>query len=448
MIAKNIRAHIVDVLIQLEKEESYIQLVLKTALEDLEPKDKAFVNEVVYGTIKYQIKLDYVINQFSKVTTKKMKPFIRQLMRMSVYQLMYLDKVPASAVINEAVKMVQKRKMNNLSGFVNGVLRTISRNQETINYPDAVTQKEAYLSVMYAVPEWIVKVWRSQYTDDVVEEMLQALNERARVCIRRNKRAGDYTGFEEILKEDGIILLEEATVEDGYYVHIPKGVHHSSGFQTGEFSVQDESAMLVGHVVAPKSGEKILDMCSAPGGKTTHLAELMGDEGEIIALDIHEHKITLIEKQAERLGLESIHPKVQDGTVFVPEWEGAFDRVLLDAPCSGLGIMKRKPDIRHKKQLEDLAAINQIQKDLAACAVRYLKPGGVLVYSTCTLTHLENQQMAKHFIEVLGLEKNAIEPYLPQRLKTVGQDEHFIEILPQTMHSDGFFIARFKKKEV
>ncbi len=446
-MGKNGRAQSIDVLIQLEKEESYLQLVLKKALEEVEPKERAFVNEVVYGTVKYQIKLDYVINQFSKTPVRKMKPFIRQLMRMSVYQLMYLDKVPASAVINEAVKLVHQRKMSNLSGFVNGVLRNIARQIENIEYPNPSVDKAGYLSVFYAVPQWIVEQWLTQYSEAVVEEMLQSLNERARVCIRRNVLAGDYEGFEKTLAEDGITLLEKATVGEGYYIQVSQGIHHSVGFQTGEFSVQDESAMLVGHVVDPKAHMRVLDMCSAPGGKTTHLAELMGDTGEIVACDVHPHKIELIEKQAERLGLESITARVQDGTAFVPEWEQHFDVVLLDAPCSGLGIMKRKPDIRARKQPEDIAAIHAIQKQLAQNAVKYLKPGGVLVYSTCTLTTSENQQMVDYFVEDLELLKSPVKAYLPEKLQAVAADENFIEILPQMMQSDGFFIARFKKKE-
>lgn len=443
---KSIREFIVTLLTDIEKDESYVQLVLKNELDTLESKDKAFANEVIYGTIKYQLKLDYIINQFSKTPVRKMKPFIRNLMRMSVYQLFYLDKVPHSAVINEAVKIIHKRKMSNLSGFVNGVLRNIARNEEGITYPDPKKETIKYLSVMYSIPEWIVGKWLNTYGMEQTEAILGALNERAQVSIRYNPLKGSKESFLEALKEDGIALLEDGMLDESYYVHVPNGIHKSKAFQEGRFTVQDESAMLVGRVLNPSEGDRVLDMCSAPGGKTTHIAELMNNKGEVIGADVHEHKINIITKHAQRMGASCITATLQDGTIFRKEWENSFDKVLLDVPCSGLGIIKRKPDIRYRKTAEDLKSISALQQQLLENAIKYLKVGGTLVYSTCTLTQEENEDRVKEAVEKYGLELSPIESYLPDCLKSYVKDNAYIQILPFVKGTDGFFIARFEKK--
>ncbi len=443
---QTIREQIVMLLMAMEKDASYIQLVLKEELDKIDPKDRGFANEVVYGTTKYRLKLDHIINQFSKTPVKKMKPLIRQLMRMSVYQLLWLDKVPDSAVINEAVKIIHKRKMSNLSGFVNGVLRNIARNKEGIVYPDRSKQPIAYLSLYYSVPEWIVEKWVQAYGEAHTEAMLVAFNERAQVCIRHNTYLIDEAVFLEHLEEEGISCIKKGIIKEAYLVAGTGNIGKSPSFNRGEWSVQDESAMLVAHVVDPQKGECILDMCSAPGGKTTHLATLMGYEGEIIATDVHAHKLDIIRKNAERLEIDCIEAVLQDGTQKRLDWCEKFDRILLDAPCSGLGIIKRKPDIRYSKTPEDLQAIVALQRQLIHNAYDYLKPGGVLVYSTCTLNEAENQGMVAYAKEQLHLIPSSIESYLPTCLKSEQKDNASIEIFPQVAHSDGFFIARFEKK--
>ena len=365
-----------------------------------------------------------------------MKPFVRQLMRMSVYQILFLDKVPASAVINEAVKMMHKRKMSNLSGFVNGVLRNIDRNKLEITYPN--------LSVYYSIPEWIITRWIQYYGEETTRAICESLSERARVCIRVNRLKATKTEVKDLLKEEGITVLEEGFLPESLYIHAPNGIHHSTSFKEGLWTVQDESAMLVGHVLAPEKGDEVLDICSAPGGKTTHLAELMMNEGHIIATDIHAHKIKLIENNAKRLGTFIIEGKLQDGTILNEEWKEKFDKILLDAPCSGLGIIKRKPDIRYAKDEQDIYAINAIQCKLLENAQNYLKKNGILVYSTCTLTQEENQSMVEYALS-LGFKLEAITYEMPECLKPYIKDHAYIEILPYITHTDGFFMARFRK---
>lgn len=444
---KSTREHIADILTNIEKDQSYMQLVLKTELENFEIKDRAFINEIIYGTIKHRITIDYIIGQFSKTPIKKMKPFIRNIMRMSVYQIMFLDKVPASAAINEAVKIVHRRKMSNLSGFINGVLRNVERNKERIVYPDYEKDPMNHLSVVYSIPEWLVKMWIEDYGVEVTKRICESLNERARVCIRINSLA---TTKEEViaeLKELGIGIEEgELLPDESMYITGAISIAQIDSFRQGKWAVQDESATLVGHIVDPRAGEVILDMCSAPGGKSTHMAMLMENKGTIVSADIHEHKIEIIQKNAKRLGVGIIEPTLQDGTKLNEKWKQKFDKVLLDAPCSGLGIIKRKPDIRYSKTLEDVKAIAQLQQSLLENAVYYLKEDGILVYSTCTISKQENEGIIKYALEKLGLELDSIETYVPNVLKPYIEQKGTIQIMPFMAKTDGFFIARFRKR--
>ena len=436
MEQKTVREKVAQILTDIEKDDTYLQLALKKELDTLEAKDKGFANELIYGTIKWRLRLDYVLDQFSKTPVKKMKPFIRQLMRMSVYQILFLDKVPASAAINEAVKIMHKRKMSNLSGFVNGVLRNIDRNKSEITYPN--------LSVYYSIPEWIITRWMKYYGEMETKAICESLSQRARVCIRINTLKTTKDKVKALLSEEGITVLEEGFLPESLYIHAPSGIHHSPSFKAGLWTVQDESAMLVGHVLGPEKDDEILDVCSAPGGKTVHLAELMQNEGHIIGADIHEHKIELIEKNAKRLGASIVEGKLQDGMLINEDWKEKFDKILLDAPCSGLGIIKRKPDIRYAKDETAIRDINNIQRKLLKNAINYLKQDGILVYSTCTLTQEENQNMVEYALS-LGLQLDAIPYDMPACLKPYIKDNAYIEILPHVTNTDGFFMARFRK---
>lgn len=436
MEQKTVREKVAQILTDIEKDDTYLQLALKKELDTLEAKDKGFANELIYGTIKWRLRLDYVLDQFSKTPVKKMKPFVRQLMRMSVYQILFLDKVPASAAINEAVKIMHKRKMSNLSGFVNGVLRNIDRNKSEITYPN--------LSVYYSIPEWIITRWMKYYGEMETKAICESLSQRARVCIRINTLKTTKDKVKALLSEEGITVLEEGFLPESLYIHAPSGIHHSPSFKAGLWTVQDESAMLVGHVLGPEKGDEILDVCSAPGGKTVHLAELMQNEGHIIGADIHEHKIELIEKNAKRLGASIVEGRLQDGMLINEDWKEKFDKILLDAPCSGLGIIKRKPDIRYAKDETAIRDINNIQRKLLKNAINYLKKDGILVYSTCTLTQEENQNMVEYALS-LGLQLDAIPYDMPACLKPYIKDNAYIEILPHVTDTDGFFMARFRK---
>ncbi len=442
-MSKTSREYVTDLLTMIEKEEGYAQLVLKRELKEVGQEDKGFVTEVVYGTLKYLIKIDFIIDKFSKVPVRKMKPLIRNLMRMSVYQMIGMDKVPISAIVNEAVKITKKRKFVNLSGFVNGVLREIYRNLETIKYPNISKNPQYGLSINYSIPEWMIEEWLQVYSVEETEKICDALNERAEVCARYNSLKVTSDEFKTSVKQEGMSVKEGVFLDEAYYLKGTGDIQNSPSFKKGEWTVQDESAMLVAHVVGPTSGETVLDMCSAPGGKSIHMAELMQNKGEIVSCDVHPHKLEIIQKQADRMGVTIINPKLNDGTVYNEEFNEKFDKVLLDAPCSGLGIMKRKPDIRGKKNKEDIDSIVKIQRDIVKEAVKYVKPGGKLVYSTCTISKRENEDMVS-YIKELGMKSQSFKEILSDELKTSEKDGS-LQILPYMGGTDGFFIASFIK---
>ncbi|OON95216.1 MAG: 16S rRNA (cytosine(967)-C(5))-methyltransferase [Epulopiscium sp. Nele67-Bin005] len=442
---KNARETIVDLLTTIEKEETYMQLLLKKELDNIKKEDRGFITEVVYGTVKHQLKLDYFINHVSKTPVKKMKPFIKHLMRMSAYQLIFLDKIPASATINEAVKLVKKRKMHNLSGFVNGVLRNLERQKDEISLPDVNTHKIEHFSIKYSMPSWLIEMWLEMYGTEEMEKICTAFNERAEVCIRINKNQISKNELILELQNEGIECSDGIIFpEDNLYLKKTYNIGNLNSFLEGKWTPQDESASLVSHLLNPQKGDKILDMCAAPGGKSTHIAELSNDECEIISADLYPHKTELIQKNADRLNLKSIKIIVNNGINFNKSWEDSFERILLDVPCSGLGVIKRKPDMRYHKTPEDILAISEVQKQLVNNAVRYLKAGGTLLYSTCTLSKIENEDMVKYILN-LGLKLDPITDDVPDLVKPYIKEENHIQILPYIAKTDGFFIARFKK---
>lgn len=444
---KTVREQVLDLLLEVEREKSYAQLSLKNALEDLDARDRALATEIFYGTLKYQIQIDYWLNQYSKTPVKKMKPLIRNVLRMSVYQMMYLNKIPVSAVINEAVKIAKKRKFQGLAGFVNGLLRTIDRERDHLPMPDPKKSISDYLSVAYALPEWLMTMWLEQYSLEEVEVICKALNQRAEVCGRWNPLKGSQKELMDTLAQEGVEITKGRLLEEAFYVRKVDRLQNLPSFKMGAWTVQDESAMLVAHVVAPQKGDHVLDMCSAPGGKSVHMAALMENEGSIIACDIHPHKLELIEKNATRLGARIVQPMLQDGTLLNQAFIGKFDKILLDAPCSGLGIMKRKPDIRHNKTKEDLEDIAAIQRAMIENAVQYLKPNGRLVYSTCTISYEENEKMAREISTKYSLEQENLANTIPKCLREHVK-EGMIQILPQMADTDGFFIASFIKRSL
>ena len=434
----NTRELILGILMEVTKEGNYSHLVLRSVLEKyqyLDKKERAFITRVAEGTIQYMIELDYIINQFSKVKVNKMKPLIRNLLRMSVYQLKYMDSVPASAACNEAVKLARKKGFSSLSGFVNGVLRNISRNLDQIRYPDEKKDPVAYLSTVYSMPEWIVLQWEKDYGIERTRQMLHAFLQDAPIAIRTNLNKITPAELEEKLKSEGVTVehlhIERCPAIDDYAFLI-SGYDHLNAlesFRKGLFYVQDISSMMVAELAGPKEGDYIIDVCAAPGGKSVHLAELLNDTGMVEARDLTAYKTGMIEENIIRHQLKNIKAVQQDATVLTEESVEKADIVIADLPCSGLGVLRKKTDIKYKMSAEQETELAALQRRMLDTVCAYVKRGGTLMYSTCTIDRMENEENVEWFLK----------EHEEFRLEEMHQ------IFPEEAYGDGFFLAKFTR---
>jgi len=437
------------VLAEVMENEAYSNISLREKLSkysDLTPLDKAFITEIVHGTIRYLITIDYIINQYSKTKINKMKPLILNILRCGVYQIIFMTKVPSFAACNESVEIAKRRGLRGLSGFVNGVLRNIARNSKAISYPNPYKDFSMYLSVYYSYPKWLIDYWLDTYSPQFVEDLCRGSNKSPVVSIRCNTLK---TNKEDLMKT---LSKEDVVVYDGVYSKEALGISKTSAinelpsFKQGLFQVQDESSMLVGHILNPKPRDNILDVCSAPGGKATHCGELMKNEGIIFARDIHEHKLDLIKSSAQRLGISIIKTQLKDATQLDDTMVSKMDRVLIDAPCLGLGIIRKKPDIKYKKTPKDLEDLIVVQRQILSTCSKYVNVGGILVYSTCTISKRENIENIDWFTRNFDFELEDIDPYLPETLRSETSKKGYIQLYPHIHNIDGFFIARLRRK--
>lgn len=443
------REEAVKILSKVLRQDAYSNVALKHALDtaELSRVDKALVTEIVNGTLKNLIRIDWIISQYAK--TKKLSPWTEDILRSGVYQIFYLDRVPDSAVCNESANLARKLDSEGSVKFVNGVLRNIARNRENIVYPDKGRSMVKYLSVMYSHPEWIVKKWLADYGLEFTEELLKADNETPKFSIRVNRLRAGKEELKKMLAEEEVEYEDGLYNEEALYIRGTSSIEDKPSFEKGLFQVQDESSMLVAHVVDPKPGELIIDVCSAPGGKTTHMAELMDNKGTIIARDIHVNKLKLVENSSSRLGIDIVRTEVFNAREKDAGLEAKADRVLVDAPCSGLGVVRRKPDLRWKKQPDNFVELSRIQLEILSIAGSYVKPGGVLVYSTCTINRGENLGIVERFLKKnQAFEPEDISAYLPEKLRGDTAHKGYLELYPNVHGTDGFFIARLKRKQM
>lgn len=435
-----------EVLLAVEIQAAYSNLALQSALSkhSLSAKDTALATEIVYGTVQRLNTLDYRIQPFLKQPVGKLEPWVRNLLRLSVYQLDYLERVPDFAVINEAVE-IAKRKNPRLAGFMNGVLRSLLRNGP-VKLPSAAKDPVRHVSLLHSHPEWLVQEWTEQYGIEQTIAICQANNGRPSLSLRVNRMRNTRDELLQALTDEGVTARASELSPDGVVLTEGMDITKLQAFREGRCTVQDESSMLVARCVDPKPGMRVLDACAAPGGKTTHLAELMKDEGEIVAADIHEHKVELIRNAMSRLGIRSIRPVEGDIRDLLPDL-GQFDAVLLDVPCSGFGVIRRKPDIKWRKTADDVSAIQSIQLELIRQTADSIKPGGVLVYSTCTIEEKENGEIIRTFLkERSEFRIDPIQPYLPESVvKRSLTGEGWVQVLPNHFGTDGFFICRLRK---
>lgn len=431
-----------DVLTAVEEEGSYSNLVLNQMLNRirLERADIGLATELVYGTISRLNTIDYFLAQFVAKGLHKLQPWVRNLLRFSFYQIYYLDRIPTHAAVNEAVNIAKRRGHQGISGMVNGVLRNVIRRREELVIPQDLPAAKR-IALQHSLPEWMVARWIKQYDEATAEQICISNNEPPSVSIRVNTHRTSRPAILELLQNEGYDVEVSPLSPDGILVHGGGNMALTSWYRDGLISVQDESSMLVAEAVQAQAGMKVLDCCAAPGGKSVHLAEKMKDSGQIIANDIHEHKRQLVDDQAERLQLSIIETAVGDALTLTERYPAAsFDRILLDAPCSGLGVIRRKPDLKWNKSVADIKEIVQFQQQLLQNISTLLKPDGIMVYSTCTIERTENEAIVESFLQ--QNDQFEVVPFEPIQTNhaTTG-----IQILPQDFHSDGFYIAALRK---
>lgn len=443
------RSAALHVLLEVEQNKAFSNLELKTSLAkgDFDRRDAALATELVYGTLSRLNTLDWLVAQVLDKPIHRLETWVRNLLRMSLYQLHYLDRIPARAVVHEAVEEAKQRGHKGTIALVNGVLREYLRKKEELTIP-AQWPKFKKIAIMHSHPEWLVKRWLRIYGERETIQMCEQNNHPPKVSMRVNRLKGT---MDQLIKkiqeesEEAEIIRSQVSV-DGLLVSHLGNIALTEAFQKGFCTVQDESSMLVCQAVAPKSGMRILDTCAAPGGKTTHIAERMENLGVILALDIHPHKLKLIQDNAARLGISMIETKAADATSLPANLsDKTFDRVLVDAPCSGFGVIRRKPDLKWHKKEDDILAITQTQMRILEEASKWVAPMGKLIYSTCTVDPEENQRLVYRFLEnhpEFALDDSFAQD-MPESVQPyVHKSGGYVQLLPHYFGSDGFFISR------
>lgn len=431
----NTRELILDILMEVTEHQGYSHIILRDVLNKyayLSRQERAFIARISEGTLERMLEMDMILNQFSKTKVKKMKPVIRNILRMSVYQIKYMDSVPDSASCNEAVKLAVRRGLGGLKGFVNGVLRNISRNKDQIRYPLEEKEPEEYLSVTCSVPLWIVQQWTQEYGYDRTKQMCQSFLESAPLSIRTNLQQTTPQHLKEKLEKEGVSVEENPEFSYAFFISGYDRLDALEAFREGLFSVQDMASMYVAEAADVQPGAYVIDVCAAPGGKSMHLAEKLQGTGMVEARDLTEYKVDLMEENIARCQLKNMKAVQWDATIKDDDSVEKADVVIADLPCSGLGVMGRKPDIRYRVTPEDVQALAALQRKILSVVQEYVKPGGTLVYSTCTVTRAENDGNVQWFGE-----------QYPEF-----QFENMRQLYPGEGRHDGFFIAKWKKQTV
>jgi len=414
----------------------------------LDKKDRSFISRLVRATLENMIFIDEVIDHYASVRTNKMKPVVRTILRMGVCQMLYMDGVPDHAVVNESVSLAVRKGFKGLRGFVNGVLRTAARNKAQVNglIPDKEENPEGYLSLRYSAPSWLVDLWTKAYGFEKTETMLGAMGSERMTTIRVNTLKTTAQKLRAQLEAEGV------TVTAGAYVPCVmkiSGYDHLAAlesFQKGFFMVQDESSVLAGLCAGFTPGMKVLDLCGAPGGKSMNAAFLMEDQGEIICRDVSGSKIDKIKMNAQRLGITCVTAQQADAAVMDEALENDADVVIADVPCSGLGVIGRKTDIKYHMTPEAITSLVALQRRILDQAWRYVRPGGVLIYSTCTVNPEENEKQVAYMTEKYPLVTETLAPLLPEGLKSETSGTGYIQLMPGIHQCDGFFAARLRRK--
>ena len=414
-------------LFEIEKNGAYSNIELNNQINKNEPNSPAFVRELVYGVLENKIYLDYILDILIPSGLRQVKTSDNTILRMGIYQIAFMNSVPEYAAVNESVSMA-KKFCKGRDGFINGVLRGYIKKKDTIKLPKKDEDLVGYLSIKYSFLPWIVELWISQYGAEDAEKILCASNEKPNLTIRINQLKTDRSTLKKILIELGFSAIE-STLSDKVLIVSGSGILETQVYKDGLFSVQDEASVIAIETLGPKENEIVADVCAAPGGKSLAIAELMGNKGKIYSMDIYDHKLSLIEGEAKRLGISIINVLNHDGQIPEESLINKCNKVLVDGPCSGLGVIRKKPEIKYKTITDDGVALGEKQLQILSVASKYLLDGGTLLYSTCTINKIENESVIEHF---LNINKNF----------DLVEKKQF---LPNIDGTDGFFICKMKK---
>lgn len=427
---------------------AYSNLAIKGHLSDAKTskQEENLVREIVYGVLENEIYIEYILSKASKIKVEKIHPKMLIILKMGIYQLVFMDRIPDSAAVNEAVNLAKKHGHKGTIGFVNGVLRNINRNKDEFMKINVKTKSE-YISIKYSHPKWMVDRWVKEFGEDFTEDLCMINNSTPELNIRVNNLKTTKEKLKNALEEQDFIIRDGRYAEDSIVIENPSRITGLKEFKEGHFFIQDESSSLVGQIMDPKPGSIVLDICSAPGGKSTHIAEIMENKGRVLSGDIHKHKLELIEENAKRLGIEIIETKVSDATKRDESLVNIADYLLIDAPCSGFGLIRRKPEIKWNRKEKDIDELTNMQYELLNNAKDYLKVGGVLIYSTCTIEKDENINMIQRFLkENENFKLVNIEESLENKEKIDTLKDGYIQLYPSIHGTDGFFIGKMIKE--
>ena len=431
----------VNILINIEKKSSFVNVELNKMrkLPSLSNLDKRFISEIVSGVIKHKITIDYIIDKYSKIKSKKMSPFVLSVLQTGVYQIVYMDKVPKSAAVNESVKLVKKSPAHGLSGITNAVLRSV--NEDEI---DHITGNDAeYLSIKYSYPLWLSKRWVNEFGYEFAEKIMISLDEKSDLFIRRSLGCSEKELISE-LKKDSVecspfIPEGFSDYRFSYVITNVSDLTSLSAYKKNMFYIQDPSASLAAYALNPTEGECIIDLCAAPGGKSIFAAELMNNIGKVISCDIYDQKIKMIRENADKYGLKIIKPTLNDALVYNEKFENTADKIICDVPCSGFGIIKKKPDIKYSRSESDIYSLSEMGLKILLSADKYLKPGGIIVFSTCTIEKEENENVVNEFLKIHS--NYSLIPFGDAQ-------KAMYTFYPCNTGTDGFFICKLKKDEI
>ncbi|HHX01790.1 MAG TPA: 16S rRNA (cytosine(967)-C(5))-methyltransferase RsmB [Firmicutes bacterium] len=441
MHASNSRSAAVDALVKIEN-GVLISAALDEALvaHKLNELDRALAAEIVYGSVRMQKTIDYVLNSISSIKINALEPLVRNILRTGAYQILYLDRVPVSAAVNEAVKLAPVKNRRKVSGYINAVLRNLVRKHRSIQFPDLDSDPVGHVAVKYSHPEWLVKRWLDRYGLENTIRFCQINNTSPELHLRVNTLRISLEKLRNSLVEQGIAAEKGRFAPDVLICSRMLSPAADASFEQGYYYIQNESSALVAHALAPRPGEIVYDLCAAPGGKATHLGQLMANQGQIIAVDQTRERIELIQENAARLGISIIKTLVGDArSLQLP----TADRVLVDAPCSGLGVLRQRPDARWRRKEQDIDSLAKLQRQILENAATLVKPGGTLVYATCTTEPEENQDMIKWFLERYPhFSQSALPSWFP-----MSQSVGMTAILPFIHGIDGFFICKLQNNQ-